>query len=148
MHACLRTLLMLALLGAPAWADVAEFTVAEEARYQTLINQLRCLVCQNQTIAESNAPLAQDLRRQVQEKMRAGRSDDEIKDYLTERYGDFVLYDPPMKKTTWLLWLGPFILLAGALMIALLILRKSKKVDPEPEIKPVDISRILKDQDS
>ena len=69
--------------------------------------------CQNQTLADSNADLASDLRREVREQALAGKNDSEIRDYLVARYGDFVLYDPPLKRTTWLLWFGPFTLLAG-----------------------------------
>src|SRR5690606_7171661 len=77
----------------------------------------RCLVCQNQTLADSNAELAADLRRQVETMILAGRSDSEIKSFLVERYGDFVLYRPPMQQNTWLLWIGPFALLfIGALV--------------------------------
>ena len=77
----------------------------------TLAAELRCLVCQNQTLADSNAPLAEDLRNQVREKMRRGASDSEIVDYMVARYGDFVLYRPPLKLTTLLLWFGPLLLL-------------------------------------
>jgi len=88
---------------------------AQRERYQHLAEELRCLVCQNQTLADSNAELAADLRHQVEDQILAGRSDDEIKAYLVQRYGDFVLYRPPMKSSTWLLWLGPFaLLLVGA----------------------------------
>jgi cytochrome c-type biogenesis protein CcmH len=86
---------------------------ALEARLKNLETQLRCLVCQNQTLADSNADLAGDLRREVRELALAGRNDAEIRDYLVARYGDFVLYDPPLKRTTWLLWFGPFALLIG-----------------------------------
>ncbi len=140
--------LLFAFWLSPVWADAPVFTIAEEARYQELINQLRCLVCQNQTIAESNAPLAQDLRRQVQEMMRAGRSDAEIMHYLTERYGDFVLYKPPMKRTTWLLWAGPFGLLALALLTAFLIVRNSRKSRPAPAADAEALRRILEDRDA
>lgn len=92
-------------------ADAAFIT-----RLKHLETQLRCLVCQNQTLADSNATLAEDLRREVRELALAGKTDDEIRAYLTARYGDFVLYSPPVKRTTWLLWFGPFTLLAlGAL---------------------------------
>jgi len=84
-----------------------------EQRVMTLASELRCLVCQNQTLADSNAPLAEDLRNQVREKMRQGASDSEIVDYMVARYGDFVLYRPPLKLTTALLWFGPLLLLAG-----------------------------------
>ncbi len=87
--------------------------VALNARLKQLDEELRCLVCQNQSLADSNAPLAQDLRREVRSLAAAGKSDAEIKDFLVARYGDFVLYKPPVKGITWLLWFGPFILLAG-----------------------------------
>jgi cytochrome c-type biogenesis protein CcmH len=86
---------------------------ALDARLKKLDEELRCLVCQNQSLADSNAPLAQDLRREVRSLADAGKSDAEIKDFLVARYGDFVLYKPPVKSITWLLWFGPFVLLAG-----------------------------------
>ena len=85
---------------------------ALDARLKVLELQLRCLVCQNQTLADSDAPLAADLRREVRELAVAGKSDDDIRRFLTARYGDFVLYDPPVQRNTWLLWFGPFLLLA------------------------------------
>ena len=89
---------------------------AMTARLKHLESELRCLVCQNQTLADSDAPLAADLRREVRELAVAGKSDDDIRAYLTARYGDFVLYNPPVKRTTWVLWFGPFLLLvAGAI---------------------------------
>jgi cytochrome c-type biogenesis protein CcmH len=93
-----------------------------QARAVKLSEQLRCLVCQNQTIAESNAELAVDLRRQVREQIAAGKSDDDIVKFMTDRYGDFVLYRPPLKATTLLLWGGPVLLLAlGVFMLARLV---------------------------
>lgn len=95
---------------------------ALEKRVQALTEQLRCLVCQNQTIADSHADLAIDLKNQVREKLAQGMSDKDILAYMVDRYGDFVLYRPPVKSTTWLLWFGPFFfLIAGiaALMIKL-----------------------------
>ncbi len=86
-----------------------------EARVQKLSEQLRCLVCQNQTLADSHAELAEDLKNQVREMVLKGLSDREIIDYLVARYGDFVLYSPPVRATTWLLWGGPFLLLAAGL---------------------------------
>ncbi len=87
-----------------------------DLRLKHLELELRCLVCQNQTLADSDAPLAADLRREVRELALAGKSDDDIRAYLTARYGDFVLYDPPVQPNTWLLWFGPGLLLAaGAL---------------------------------
>jgi cytochrome c-type biogenesis protein CcmH len=82
-----------------------------EQRMKALTEQLRCLVCQNETLADSRADLAEDLRSQIREQMKAGKSDQEILAFLTQRYGDFVLYNPPVKATTYLLWFGPFILL-------------------------------------
>jgi len=92
-----------------------------EARVQKLGEELRCLVCQNQNIADSHADLAMDLKKQLREQIAAGRSDSEIKDFMVERYGDFVLYRPPLKATTVLLWGGPFALL---LIVVVLLLRR------------------------
>ena len=88
-----------------------------EQRMRALTEQLRCLVCQNETLADSRADLAEDLRNQIREQMRAGKSDQEILAFLTQRYGDFVLYKPPVKATTYLLWFGPFILLIGGTLV-------------------------------
>lgn len=84
-----------------------------EQRMKALTEQLRCLVCQNETLADSQADLAEDLRREIRGQMKAGKSDQEIIAFLTQRYGDFVLYKPPVKMTTYLLWFGPFVLLLG-----------------------------------
>ena len=86
---------------------------AIEQRMKHLTKELRCLVCQNETLADSQAPLAEDLRREIREQIKAGKSDQEILAYATQRYGDFVLYNPPVKATTYLLWFGPFVLLVG-----------------------------------
>jgi cytochrome c-type biogenesis protein CcmH len=100
-----------------------------EARLKTLAVELRCLVCQNQTLADSNAPLAEDLRREVREMIAKDMSDREIIDFLVQRYGDFVLYRPPWKASTTLLWLGPFLLLiAGATGLVLALRRRQKKL--------------------
>ena len=108
-------------LAAPARAATADPAAEDpvlEQRLAVLSAELRCLVCQNQSLADSHAELAIDLRNQVRDLMRAGRSDDEIKDYLTRRYGDFVLYRPPVKASTALLWAGPFaLLLLGVLAL-------------------------------
>jgi cytochrome c-type biogenesis protein CcmH len=99
---------------------------AEEQRFRALAAELRCVMCQNQSIADSNAPIAHDLRTEVLRLMREGQSDAQIKQYLVERYTDFVLYEPPMKKSTWLLWAGPFLmLLIGAGAVVLVIRRKN-----------------------
>ena len=102
-------------LGALAGEAVpaAEDPVLEQ-RMIVLSEDLRCLVCQNESLAGSRSDLAQDLRQEIREQMRAGKSDRQVIDYLTQRYGDFVLYKPPLKPLTWLLWFGPFVLLFGA----------------------------------
>ena len=97
---------------------------ALDARLKKLEEELRCLVCQNQTLADSSAPLAEDLRREVRELALPGKSDAEIKEYLVARYGDFVLYKPPVKPTTWLLWFGPFALLLGGALVWFVVLRR------------------------
>ncbi|HZC81066.1 MAG TPA: cytochrome c-type biogenesis protein [Nitrospiraceae bacterium] len=100
-----------------------------EARLKVLAVELRCLVCQNQTLADSNAPLAEDLRREVREMIAKNMSDKEIIDFLVTRYGDFVLYRPPLKTTTTLLWVGPFLLLiGGAIALVMALRRRQKKV--------------------
>jgi cytochrome c-type biogenesis protein CcmH len=111
---------------------------ALEARMLAIASELRCLVCQNQTIADSHADLAADLRRQVRELLRQGKSDAEIRDYMTARYGDFVLYRPPLKATTAALWFGPAVLLAIALAaLAVTLARRRRLADdrfePDPE---------------
>ena len=100
---------------------------ALQARYQALTRELRCLQCQNETIADSNASLAGDLRRQVREMLLAGKSDDDILKYLTDRYGDFVLYQPPVAARTWILWLGPALLLLIAGGVAFSVVRQRAK---------------------
>lgn len=100
---------------------------AQEVRFQNLTRQLRCLVCQNENLADSNADLARDLRHEVFGLMQQGKSDDEIKQYLVDRYSDFVLYDPPVKRSTWLLWFGPgLFLLLGAIVVLVNIRRRGR----------------------
>lgn len=104
-----------------------------QQRYEQLTHELRCLVCQNETIADSNATLAVDLRREVREMMKAGKTDIEIRAFLTERYGDFVLYLPPVAPRTWLLWAAPaLLLLGGAAVAALVILRRARTARADP----------------
>jgi cytochrome c-type biogenesis protein CcmH len=99
-----------------------------EARVLRIAAELRCLVCQNQTIADSNADLANDLRRQVREMLSKGASDQQVIDYMTARYGDFVLYRPPVKSTTLLLWAGPAALLVGGLLTLAFVLRRRSRL--------------------
>jgi cytochrome c-type biogenesis protein CcmH len=117
-------LVMSALAGTAE--PVAQDPVLEK-RLNALSAELRCLVCQNQSLADSHAELAIDLKNQVRDMMRAGKTDDEIKQYLTQRYGDFVLYNPPVKASTWLLWVGPFVLLVGGVFVLSFILRSRRR---------------------
>lgn len=112
---------------------------ALDKRVQAIAAELRCLVCQNQTIADSHAELAQDLRRQVREMLQQGKSEREILDYMTARYGDFVLYRPPVKSSTALLWYGPAALLVGGLGTLAWVLRRRARLGAEQfEPEPVD----------
>ncbi|MDD5754631.1 MAG: cytochrome c-type biogenesis protein CcmH, partial [Methylococcales bacterium] len=113
--------------------EVYQFTTSElELRYQTLTEELRCLVCQNQNIADSHAELAQDLRRKVYEMLNRGESNSQIIDYMTERYGDFVLYRPPFNARTLILWLAPVLtLLLGGLGFWSLLKRRKTNVDEQ-----------------
>lgn len=115
---------------------------ALERRMLRIANELRCLVCQNQTIADSQADLAVDLRRQVRELLQRGDTDAQVIAYMTDRYGDFVLYRPPVKAATWLLWFGPALLLVGGLGTLAWVLRRRAKLDdalfdPDPS-DPLD----------
>ncbi|MCG6940530.1 MAG: cytochrome c-type biogenesis protein CcmH [Thiohalocapsa sp.] len=132
MSPLIKTLLIAAVLlfGTAASAfTLEEFqfdSPAQEQQFRTLIGKLRCLVCQNESLAASQAELAQDLRNEVYRMMRAGKSQSEIIDYLVARYGDFVLYDPPLRPSTYVLWFGPFviILIAGFFMLRAILNRK------------------------
>src|SRR5690349_13998737 len=132
-----RFLLILLLLG-----SVTPFAVAREAqptgddpaveqRLTNLSQELRCLVCQNETLADSRADLAEDLRREIREQIKAGKSDKEIIAFLTERYGDFVLYRPRVTPKTYLLWFGPFVLLLAGITILMLYIKQRRDLIPE-----------------
>jgi len=130
-------ILLFFLLPTFALAGEAQDMAADpvlEKRMVGLAEKLRCLVCQNESLASSHAELAEDLRREVRELMQKGMSDQEILDYLVSRYGDFVLYDPPMKKTTLVLWYGPFALLLLGAGVLFLQLRKRKSEIAEPQL--------------
>jgi len=133
--------------AASVWAaaPTAPSGDALDARLKRLETELRCLVCQNQTLADSNADLAGDLRKEVRELALAGKSDDEIRAYLVARYGDFVLYDPPLQANTWLLWLGPFALLAGGGVLWWAVLRRRARAhgSPSPETDAEAAARAL-----
>ncbi len=114
-----------------------------EQRLRVLETELRCLVCQNQTLADSNAGLAEDLRREVRELAMQGKSDAQIKEYLQARYGDFVLYNPPVKSTTWLLWFGPFALLAlGAVVAWRVVRQRSRPAAAAPQLDDASRKRV------
>ena len=130
-------LLFIALLG-NSWAEDPNL----EKRVTSLAHELRCLVCQNQTLADSNAPLAVDLRNQVREQLAAGKSEQDVLDFMVARYGDFVLYRPPLKASTVLLWGGPFLFLLFG--IWLLIRRVRKQAIPERQLSEADRARAAK----
>jgi cytochrome c-type biogenesis protein CcmH len=141
MHKWLCMLLLALVLPLVAQAreavPVAEDPALEE-RVNTLSEDLRCLVCQNQSLADSHADLALDLKNQVREQLRSGKTDKEVLAYMVERYGDFVLYKPPVKSTTWLLWFGPALLLVGGMGLLLVKLRQRRRLlaqgpQPSPE---------------
>ena len=139
----LRSLAFLILAATAPWALAKEAAPAAadpalEQRVMALSAELRCLVCQNQTIADSSAPLAEDLRNQVREKMRQGVSDSEILGYMVARYGDFVLYRPPLKLTTVLLWFGPLLLLAGGFLV---LVRRVLRRRPAQDLEINDSQR-------
>jgi cytochrome c-type biogenesis protein CcmH len=113
-----------------------------EARLQKLAKEFRCLVCQNETIADSQADLAQDLRAQIREQIRAGKSDKEIIKYMTDRYGQFVLYRPPVTPTTYVLWFGPFLFLLGGLAILYRYVKQRREMIAEPQLSEEQRRRV------
>jgi len=141
----IRALLVAVLLAAASAQGAIEarrFSSPEnEARYRHLIEELRCLVCQNQNLEDSNAELARDLRRQVHDMIESGASDQEILRYMVDRYGDFVLYRPPLKGTTWLLWFGPLLLAVIAGGVLLLLWRRRDR-EPAPELSAEERRRV------
>ncbi len=123
------TLLFLLDLTTYAAVEVKQFkTPQQEQRYKKLINEFRCVVCQNQNIADSNAALAKDLRKQVYKMINAGQNDEAIFDFMVTRYGDFVLYRPAFNSMTFLLWAGPFIIFAIGLFVLIRFIRQRKQV--------------------
>ena len=132
----LSMLLLLGTTGAFAQvvgdpAPLQFSTTTEEQRFHALVTELRCVMCQNQSLADSNAQIAHDLRREVLELMRQGKSDDQIRSYLVARYGEFVLYKPRIEATTWLLWFGPaLLLLGGGFLVARIVRRHGSTTVP------------------
>ncbi len=130
--------------GLAAQAKVAPNTSADpalEARMMVIAEELRCLVCQNETIAASHADLAIDLKNQIRIKLKQGQSQKQILDFMVERYGDFVLYRPPLKTTTALLWLGPFTLLAIAVLMLVLNVRRRRRSAQPAQLSDADIAK-------
>ena len=134
---CLALFLLLSLLATPSFAQKAtdpaplQFRdTAEETRFHDLVSELRCVMCQNQSLADSNAQIAVDLRREVLDLMREGRSDPEVRDFLVARYGEFVLYRPRVSGTTWLLWFGPLLFALGGGAVVWRLLRRGRNAPP------------------
>jgi len=135
---------LLMVLALPAYANEAAPAAQDpvlEQRVMRLTSELRCLVCQNQSLADSHADLAIDLKNQVRSQMQAGKSDAEIREFMVARYGDFVLYRPPLKSTTALLWAGPFLLLAAGGLALGFYLRRRRKRLTESELTPEQRAR-------
>lgn len=138
------TAVLLLVLALPAYANEAAPAADDpvlEQRVMRLTTELRCLVCQNQSLADSHADLAIDLRNQVRSQMQAGKSDAEIREFMVARYGDFVLYRPPLKSTTVLLWAGPFVLLAAGGLALGFYLRRRRERLTESELTPEQRAR-------
>jgi cytochrome c-type biogenesis protein CcmH len=151
----LLAILTLVLSAHIAQADVTDPTrdrpladPAQEARARAFMHEIRCVVCQSQAIDESDAEIAAQLRNAIREQMAAGKNEDEIRDYLVARYGDFVLLKPPFKSSTLLLWVGPFVLVAIGLAVVLLQRRRKANATPEgaglapPELSESERARV------
>jgi len=142
-----RIALALLLLAGVAFSTIAKDaqpTAADpvlEERVMNLAKELRCLVCQNETLADSRADLAVDLRNQIREQMKAGKSDKEIIAFLTDRYGKFILFRPPVDPTTYLLWFGPFVLLLGGLLFLFRYVKQRRELIMEPPLSADERSR-------
>jgi cytochrome c-type biogenesis protein CcmH len=148
MKACQSVLFVLLLFTiAPAFAVIESYsfdTPEQEALFKKMTQELRCLVCQNQNLADSNAELAQDLRKKTYEMIIAGKSESEIVEYMVARYGDFVLYRPPVKSSTLFLWIGPLLFLAIAIIVATRFVRSRQSASADPEL-PDEQLRMARD---
>ncbi len=143
----MRVWFLACLVSVACNLNAAEKTdLQTEQRIRQLSEKLRCLVCQNESLAGSQAELAVDLRRQIREQIKAGRSDEQITGYMVQRYGDFVIYKPPFKASTALLWIGPFVLLAAAAAFLVAALRRRRNAPEEPGLAPEErrlVERVL-----
>jgi len=141
----LAALLLLAMAFTLGWAKeavpLAEDPVVEQ-RLVAISEEMRCLVCQNESLSASRSELAQDLRRELRTLIRQGKSDSEIREFMVSRYGDFVLYRPPVKPTTWLLWAGPFLLMITAVIVLLVYLRRRNRAVGETHLTEEEARRI------
>lgn len=146
MRALVLILALFAGFAAHAVIEVRSFEdPAKQRLYEDIIDELRCLVCQNQNLAASNADLAKDLRRQTYDMIQQGAAKGEVLDYMVERYGDFVLYRPPVKSTTLMLWIGPAVLLAVGLLIVVVVARRRRSAAELTDDERERARRLLED---
>ncbi|WP_347332423.1 cytochrome c-type biogenesis protein [Marinimicrobium locisalis] len=144
---CLLTLMLAMGAGVQAAVDVREFdNEADRERYQSFIDELRCPKCQNQNLAGSDAPIAKDLRDQVYRLIQDGRSDKEIVDFMVERYGEYVLYRPPLSTATLVLWAGPPVVLIIGIIILIWVVRQRRGGDPANQSESVSQSELSADE--
>jgi len=115
---------------------------AIEQRLIVISEEMRCLVCQNESLAGSRSDLANDLRREIRNLIKEGKTDDQIRSFMVERYGDFVLYRPPVKPTTWFLWIGPFVILLAGIIGLMVYLRRRNQIVPSTNLSEADNRRI------
>ncbi len=142
--------LLLGLWIGAAQAQIVSVEPEYQERYNDLLHELRCLVCQNQTLADSGSGLADDLRLEVKRMLEEGLSDEQIFAFMSDRYGDFVLYNPPVKPRTWLLWFGPFVLLIGGLIGIRQVVRANNKMAKSStltESEKKQVNAVIQDRD-
>ena len=135
-------MILLFALSSNALANIITVAPEYQERYEKLLSELRCLVCQNQTVAESPSGLADDFRIEVKEMLERGATDEEILTFMSDRYGDFVLYKPPVTTRTYLLWIGPFVFLIGGLIFVVMLVKKRSQVIPEKELNEQERQRL------
>ena len=140
LFALLLMALALGATGAKEAAPLAEDPAVEQ-RLVAISEEMRCLVCQNESLAGSRSDLANDLRRELRTLIKAGKTDAEIREFMVERYGDFVLYRPPVKPTTWLLWAGPFLLMVTGVVVLLVYLRRRNRAVGDEVLTDEESSR-------